>query len=221
MLSSTLLIRARWQFRFCINVIYSNKTSGFNQCFFTSPTPTTTNPLSVPQTEGGGVPRMHATFRAEEGASRQITNTGMDLVSISRNIPGDSLLTNWGDVRRTALQDRDYEILDTDSIAMPVRCGRRNENPRWEPSDHQVLQDLWEAARKEGLVSPYFMQLLRVIFKNYDLVPFDCSYIALTIFTDSQLLLWDARWRRALTQLRNRYAGGPHAALTFAQSAGD
>lgn len=40
-------------------------------------------------------------------------------------------------------------------------------------------------------------------------------------FTDSQLLLWDARQQRALTQLRNYYVGGPQAALTVAQLAGD
>lgn len=78
-----------------------------------------------------------------------------------------------------------------------------------------------EAMKNNGLESSYFKHLLRGTSSNYDLVPFDCRYIPSTIFTDSQLLLWDARWRRAFTQLRNGYAGGPHAALTLAQLAGD
>ncbi|KAF4804387.1 hypothetical protein TURU_008424 [Turdus rufiventris] len=38
---------------------------------------------------------------------------------------------------------------------------------------------------------------------------------------DTQALIWDSRWRRALQELRTRYQGGPNAALTLTQLAGD
>lgn len=41
------------------------------------------------------------------------------------------------------------------------------------------------------------------------------------ILTDTQNLLWDTRWRRALGELRDRYQGGPNANLTVARLAGD
>ncbi|RMC20138.1 hypothetical protein DUI87_00984 [Hirundo rustica rustica] len=38
---------------------------------------------------------------------------------------------------------------------------------------------------------------------------------------NSQILIWDAKWRRALGELKNKYRGGPNAAFTVAQMAGD
>ncbi|RMC03702.1 hypothetical protein DUI87_19694 [Hirundo rustica rustica] len=41
------------------------------------------------------------------------------------------------------------------------------------------------------------------------------------ILTDSQFIIWEAKWRRALNELRDKYQGGANAGLTVAQLAGD
>lgn len=166
---------------------------------------------------------MHAPFKAEEGASKRLANpldTGTDLIPVPR--PARSFNNKLGKCQKDSTsRKRDYDVLNTDSIALPVKYGRRNDNPRWELFDSQVLKDILDAERKKGLSSTYFKKLLGVIFSNYNLVLFDCTYTASTIFTDSQLMLWDARWRRALLQLKNRYAGGPHAGISLARLARD
>lgn len=78
-----------------------------------------------------------------------------------------------------------------------------------------------KAMKDNGLGSPYFKQLLKSTFNTYDLTPYDCRSIASMILTDSQPLIWIAKWRRALGELRNRYQGGANAALTIPQLAGD
>ncbi|RMC20301.1 hypothetical protein DUI87_01148 [Hirundo rustica rustica] len=133
---------------------------------------------------------------------------------------GSSSATDWADIRKKALKEKDFEIADTESILLPVAYGPQNANSRWERLDHEVIKDLMKAVKDNGLRSPYFKQLLKGTFNTYDLAPYDCRAITSTIFTDSQLLIWDAKWRRALGELRNRYQGGPHAAFTILQLAG-
>ncbi|TRZ05924.1 hypothetical protein HGM15179_021184 [Zosterops borbonicus] len=41
------------------------------------------------------------------------------------------------------------------------------------------------------------------------------------ILTDSQILIWGVKWRRALEELRNKYRIGSNAGITVAQMAGD
>ncbi|RMB97193.1 hypothetical protein DUI87_26295 [Hirundo rustica rustica] len=41
------------------------------------------------------------------------------------------------------------------------------------------------------------------------------------ILTDSQFIIWEAKWRRALNELRDKYQRGANAGLTVAQLAGD
>ncbi|RMC19930.1 hypothetical protein DUI87_03497 [Hirundo rustica rustica] len=41
------------------------------------------------------------------------------------------------------------------------------------------------------------------------------------ILTNSQFIIWEAKWRRALDELRNKYQGGTNASFTLAQLAGD
>ncbi|RMC21562.1 hypothetical protein DUI87_02429 [Hirundo rustica rustica] len=41
------------------------------------------------------------------------------------------------------------------------------------------------------------------------------------ILTDSQFIIWEAKWRRALNELRDKYQGGANAGFTVAQLAGD
>ncbi|XP_063275576.1 endogenous retrovirus group K member 6 Gag polyprotein-like [Prinia subflava] len=94
-------------------------------------------------------------------------------------------------------------------------------NPWWEPLSHEDIKDLRKAIKESGLGSPYLKQLLKGPFQNVDLTPYDCRYIANLILTESQYMLWESKWRRFLVQLRESYAGGPHAAITLADMAGD
>lgn len=59
------------------------------------------------------------------------------------------------------------------------------------------------------------------MFEVYDLISYDCKYIAATILTDFQYILWEVKWRRALERLIASYDGGQNAALTLAQLADD
>ncbi|KAM7065460.1 endogenous retrovirus group K member 5 Gag polyprotein-like [Acridotheres tristis] len=134
----------------------------------------------------------------------------------------DSINTiNWLEIRRKALKDRDFDMAKEQLIAMPVRYGKQNANPRGEPMTYDEIKDLRKAIKDSGLGSLYFKQLLEGTFYNYDLVPYDCRYFASVILTESQYILWDMKWRRLLNKLLETYAGGPNAALTIAHLAGD
>lgn len=76
-------------------------------------------------------------------------------------------------------------MASTQIMAMPVRFGPQNTNPRWIPLTQNVIKDLREALKESGLDSLYFKQLLKGIFGTYELVPYDCKYCT-TILTDSQ-----------------------------------
>uniref|UniRef100_A0A8C3VDZ5 Uncharacterized protein n=1 Tax=Catharus ustulatus TaxID=91951 RepID=A0A8C3VDZ5_CATUS len=104
---------------------------------------------------------------------------------------------------------------------MPVNCDAQGQNPRWERLTHEVIKDLIRAIRDNGLGSSYFKQLLKGTFNIYDLTPYDLRSLVSLILTDTQAFIWDSRWRRALQELRTKYQGGPNAALTLAQLAGD
>ncbi|RMB92679.1 hypothetical protein DUI87_30988 [Hirundo rustica rustica] len=104
---------------------------------------------------------------------------------------------------------------------MPVTYDAQNANPRWERLDHEVVKDLMKAVRDNGLGSPYFKQLLKGTFNIYDLTPIDLKSLASMILTDSQFIIWDAKWRRALNELRDKYQGGTNAGFTIAQLASD
>ncbi|RMC02957.1 hypothetical protein DUI87_20150 [Hirundo rustica rustica] len=141
---------------------------------------------------------------------------GMDMRAAETYIDqGSSSLTDWADIRKKALKEKDFEI------ALAVACGPQNVHPRRERLDYEVIKDLIKAVKDNGLGSPYFKQLLKGTFNIYDLTPYDCRAIASMILKDSQRLTWEAKWRRALGELRNRYQGGPHAAFTVPQLAGD
>ncbi|RMC22073.1 hypothetical protein DUI87_02945 [Hirundo rustica rustica] len=107
------------------------------------------------------------------------------------------------------------------SMAMPVTYDAQDANPRWERLDHEVVKDLMKAVRDNRLGSPYFKQLLKGTFNTYDLTPFDLKSLASMILTDSQFIIWEAKWRKALNELRDKYQGGVTASLTIAQLAGD
>lgn len=130
-------------------------------------------------------------------------------------------LTDWADIRRKAIKEGDFDLAHEQLLAMPVRYGRQNANPRWEPMTYDEIKDLRKAIKDSGLGSPYFKQLLKAIYGNYDLTPHDCRYVSSVILTESQYVLWDVKWRRLLNKLIENYAGGPNAALTIVHLAGD
>lgn len=96
---------------------------------------------------------------------------------------------NWLEIRRKALKDRDFDIAKEEPAAVPFTYGKQNANARREPMTYDEIKDLRKAIKDSGLGSPYFKQLLEGTFYNYDLVPYDCRYIASVILTESQYIL--------------------------------
>ncbi|RMC21072.1 hypothetical protein DUI87_01929 [Hirundo rustica rustica] len=111
--------------------------------------------------------------------------------------------------------------MDPKGIAMPVTYDAHDANPKWERLDREVIRDLMKAVRDNGLGSPYFKQLLKGTFNIYDLTPFDLRSLATMILSDSQFILWEAKWRKILNDYRIKYQGGANAGFTVAQLAGD
>ncbi|XP_032913463.1 uncharacterized protein LOC116995175 [Catharus ustulatus] len=130
-------------------------------------------------------------------------------------------LVDWADIRRNLARDRACPMIGTGDIAVAVNYDAQGQNPKWERLTHEVIKDLIRAIRGNGLGSSYFRQLLKDTFNIYDLTPYDLRSLVSLILTDTQALIWDGRWRRALQELRTKYQGGPNAALTLAQLAGD
>ncbi|RMB92359.1 hypothetical protein DUI87_31234 [Hirundo rustica rustica] len=122
---------------------------------------------------------------------------------------------DWTDIKKFALKG------DPKGIAMPVTYDAHDANPKWERLDREVVRDLMKAVRDNGLGSPYFKQLLKGTFSIYDLTPFDLRSLATMILSDSQFILWEAKWRKILNDYRIKYQGGANAGFTVAQLAGD
>ncbi|RMC21024.1 hypothetical protein DUI87_01880 [Hirundo rustica rustica] len=128
--------------------------------------------------------------------------------------------TDWTEIRKHALKGETLQM-GSRSMAMPVTYDAQDANPRRERLDREVVKDLMKAVRDNGLGSLYFKQLLEGTFNIYDLTPFDLKSLASMILTDSQFIIWEAKWRKALNELRDKYQGGVNAGLTVAQLAGD
>lgn len=111
--------------------------------------------------------------------------------------------TDWTEIKKKALKE--FNLTGARSLALPVAYDAQGQNPRWERLDHDVIKELVKAIRDNGLGSPYFKQLLKATFNIYDLTPFDLRSIASMILTDSQVLIWEAKWKRALEELRRRF----------------
>ncbi|RMB89482.1 hypothetical protein DUI87_34143 [Hirundo rustica rustica] len=144
-------------------------------------------------------------------------------VSDKTQIPGarEFLATDWTEIRRKHALKGETLPMGSRSVAMPVTYNAQDANPRWEQLDHEVVKDLMKAIHDNGLGSPYFKQLLKGTFNIYDLTLFDLKSLASMILTDSQFIIWEAKWRRALNELRDKYQGGANAGLTVAQLPGD
>lgn len=158
----------------------------------------------------------------EEAASKLQTQQSTPL-SKKTQISDAQVLsaTDWLDIRKELFKGENLKMIGSRSMAMPVTYDAQDGKPRWERLDREVVKDLMEAIRDNGLGSPYFKQLLKGTFKIYDLTPFDLKCLASLILTDSQFIIWDAIWRRRLDLLRNKYQGGSKAGFTVAQLAGD
>ncbi|KAF4803628.1 hypothetical protein TURU_014458 [Turdus rufiventris] len=189
-------------------------------------------------TERGVNEGMNTALKLEEGASLQDTNpqntdnpqnTNRELVpypsgtkaipKMKTKNPSRDILTDWDEIRRKALKEGDFDMASTKLMAMPVSYGRRNVNPKWAPLTQDITKDLRQAMKESGLGSPYFKQLLKCTSINYYLVHFDLRYITMTILTDAQFMLWEVKWKRALTKLRESCARGPHRKLAMDQLA--
>lgn len=127
---------------------------------------------------------------------------------------------DWTNIRKELEKEKDL-LQGSGDITMPVTYDAQGQNPRWERLDHEVIKELAKAIRDNGLNSQYFKQLLKGTFNMYDFTPYDVRCLVSMILTDTQSLVWDAKWRRALAGLRLRYQGGPNANLTMTQLAGD
>ncbi|RMB88368.1 hypothetical protein DUI87_35262 [Hirundo rustica rustica] len=128
--------------------------------------------------------------------------------------------TDWTEIKKFALKG-DTLSMDPKGIVMPVTYDAHDANPKWERLDREVVRDLMKAVRDNGLGSPYFKQLLKGTFNIYDLTPFDLQSLATMILSDSQFILWEAKWRKILNDYRIKYQGGANAGFTVAQLAGD
>ncbi|XP_077642894.1 endogenous retrovirus group K member 6 Gag polyprotein-like [Lonchura striata] len=131
-----------------------------------------------------------------------------------------SAKVDWQDIRAELEKEKGL-LQGSGNIMMPVNYDAQGQNPRWERLDRGAIKDLAKAIRDNGLSSPYFKQMLKSIFGMYDLTPYDLKYLATSVLTDTQALVWQKAWRRSLEELRARYQGGPNANLTMAQLAGD
>nr|XP_041569126.1 uncharacterized protein LOC115494085 isoform X2 [Taeniopygia guttata] len=127
---------------------------------------------------------------------------------------------DWQDIRAELEKEKGL-LQGSGNIVMPVNYDAQGQNPRWERLDRGAIKDLAKAIRDNGLSSPYFKQMLKSIFGMYDLTPYDLKYLATSVLTDTQALIWQKAWRRSLEELRARYQGGPNANLTMVQLAGD
>ncbi|RMC20865.1 hypothetical protein DUI87_01718 [Hirundo rustica rustica] len=103
--------------------------------------------------------------------------------------------TDWTDIKKFALKG-DTLSMDPKGMAMPVTYDAQDANPKWERLDREVVRDLMKAVRDNGLGSPYFKQLLKGTFNIYDLTPYDLRSLATMILSDSQFILWEAKWRK-------------------------
>uniref|UniRef100_A0A803V0P5 CCHC-type domain-containing protein n=1 Tax=Ficedula albicollis TaxID=59894 RepID=A0A803V0P5_FICAL len=130
-------------------------------------------------------------------------------------------VVDWSNIRMELARSRECPAIGTGEMAMPVNYDQYGQNPRWHRINHELVKDLIKAIRDYGLGSSYFKQLLKGIFNEYDLTPFDVRSLALLMLTDTQVLIWESKWRRALQELQNKYQRGPHANFTIAELAGD
>ncbi|XP_071278698.1 endogenous retrovirus group K member 5 Gag polyprotein-like [Agelaius tricolor] len=127
---------------------------------------------------------------------------------------------DWKNIKKALLKEKDL-LQGSGDLIIPVTYDAQGQNPRWDRMGHDVIKDLAKAIKDNGLNSPYFKQLLKGTFNMYDFTPYDIRCLVSMILTDMQNLIWDRRWRRYLTDLRNGYQGGPKVNLTVAQLAGD
>lgn len=106
-----------------------------------------------------------------QNANRELAIFPPELAMFSNNNPDDPSedmpnFTHWAETRKHALKEGDFNMATAKVIAMPIRYGRRNANPKWIPLTHDIIKDFRQAIKDSGLSSPYFKQLLKGIFNN-------------------------------------------------------
>ncbi|XP_037981518.1 uncharacterized protein LOC119696072 [Motacilla alba alba] len=127
----------------------------------------------------------------EEDDNRSSSDTG----------PGSS----WRRIRKEALREGDLDLVkDLDRFAAPVVV-RRGNQPKWEQIPYKELKDLRRAAKDYGRNSPYFKNVLDLMFNGYDLVPHDLKYIASSLLSPTEYMVWEGHWKKLLRPLVNKY----------------
>ncbi|XP_074388702.1 uncharacterized protein LOC141727053 [Zonotrichia albicollis] len=140
------------------------------------------------------------------------------VIDLSDNFDSPLKLPDWSYINQKLEKDSD---LKKQYLALPVKYGRNDRNPKYERLNHHDIKELRQALKGSGFSSPYFNSVLKNIFNSYDLVPADCRNVATLILTNSQYLLWELQWKKLLNKLVEGYADTDYADLDVAQLAGD
>lgn len=127
-------------------------------------------------------------------------------------------LPNWSNTSQNLEKNLDSS---KQLLALPVRYGCNDVNPRYETLSHRDIKELCQALKDSGISSPYFNNGLKSIFNSYYLVPADCRNVASLILTNSQYLLWELQWKKLLNKLVEKYENTPYENIDIAQLADD
>ncbi|RMB92781.1 hypothetical protein DUI87_30831 [Hirundo rustica rustica] len=165
-------------------------------------------------------PKQVGPRKGEAAAKPQTKETISEAGTAQASAKPEFCPTDWTDIKKYALKGETLSM-GSKGMAMPVTYDAQDSNPRWERLDREVVRDLMKAIRDNGLGSPYFKQLLKGTFNIYDLTPYDLRSLASMILSDSQLIIWEAKWRKILNDYRIKYRGGANAGFSVAQLAGD
>lgn len=106
-------------------------------------------------------------------------------------------------------------------VAAPV-IFKRGRNLKWESVSNWELKELCKAGKEYGKKSPYFKNLLQVVFSAHVLMPYHLQHIMSLLLSPMKLLLWESVWKKQLQILVKNYkseAGRAH--LTVEQLSGD
>lgn len=98
---------------------------------------------------------MNTALKPEKGASLQDTNpqnanreaapfppvlgviSNNNTEDPSRDTPN---FTSWAEIRRKALKEGDFHLASTQTMAVPIRYGRQNANPKWAPLAQDIIK---------------------------------------------------------------------------------
>nr|XP_032603315.2 endogenous retrovirus group K member 10 Gag polyprotein-like [Taeniopygia guttata] len=107
----------------------------------------------------------------------------------------------WAKIRAAAIEDGDLDLArDLGPFAAPV-VRERGKRPRWEQVPYAEVKELRKAAKDYGRESPFFKNVLDLTFSGRTLVQHDIKYIAKSLLSPTELLLWEVQWKKLLKPL--------------------